>query len=160
LGCSYEDARCIEPHRYDCAEGQWRYTPPALESCDSPPPPQLGERCRTPFAGARAGTVAVRILGDRFVWGSQGTAMIDFELELGGDAATLACVHVSLTVTVGAEAPFMGAPDMRLRCGSTRSYMPILSGDVALAGSYPVTLTVDVQGVGTATSSAVLLGGR
>lgn len=157
--CTYDATGCTEPHTYACAEGVWSYTAPAAESCAMPPTPQLGERCRTPFAGTSAGTVSAEILGDRFVWGSQGTAMVDLELALDGEAAALECVHVAIRTTIDGT-PFDTPFEARLRCGRTRTYVPILAADVSRSTPYAVELVIDVTGVGSVTRTATLMGGR
>lgn len=158
--CTYDAApACTVAHRYDCAGGVWVYTAPAVTDCGFPPSPQLGERCRTPFAGTSAGTVSAEILGDRFVWGSQGTAMVDLDLALDGEAAALECVHVAIRTTIDGT-PFDTPFEARLRCGRTRTYVPILAADVSRSTPYAVELVIDVTGVGSVTRTATLLGGR
>jgi hypothetical protein len=160
LECEYPAVRCTAPWIARCQEGRWGLTEPPLESCEIRAIPLMGERCRVPFAGTAEGTVSVVIPRDRLVIGTQGSPMIAVEIALEGDAAALDCVHIVPELRVdGVRISVPSELYLRLRCGSTTGYLvQVFADDVCDGAPHEADVTIDVEGVGSASATTTIVG--
>lgn len=161
LSCPYAVIECTSPETADCVDGRWVFTPPDGSGCSiggfTPP---AAERCRTPFMGTRAGTVSVTIPEGGFTWGGQGGAMVGVDLLVEGEAADLTCVQAEVAVTIDGAAEPIARYAVRLRCGASNGFFVILGENPCEMREYAVEVTATVDGVGSGTTAAMLMGGQ
>jgi hypothetical protein len=151
-----------------CAGGVWAFDPGCDGGGGCAPP--LAEICRTPFAGTLSGgSVEIgppdgpfRPFTDHEVvsatFGGQGGAMIGYRVRVNG-VEVPACMTVDAVVTYDGMAPVPSHRGIELHCGQTLSVYDILPDRPCEARIYPVTLTVEVVGVGSTTATLDLMGG-
>lgn len=142
-----------------CESGRWTLIEPV---CLPRAPPLTGERCNAPFEGEVEGTVSIELPRDRLVIGTQGSPMLALQVRLDGSAAALECIHIEPEAWVdGARLSVLSGLSRRLRCGSTSGFL--LEGFWAVDGicdgePHEVEITIDVQGVGSASASTTITG--
>jgi hypothetical protein len=155
-----------------CAGGTWLFD----SGCDGGPIggsciPPLAEVCRTPFTGTLTGASievgpadgVFRPFADHEPvtadFGGQGGAMVAYRVRVEGTDVAPECVSVSTTVTYDGMAPVASRRGIRLHCGQSLGMLDILSDRPCESRIYPVTMTVEVQGVGSTTATLDLMGG-
>lgn len=156
-----------------CLAGEWTWE----TLCDGVPPgggcaPPLVESCPAPFTGTLAGaTVEVGpdepgafrpfAAGEHVspVYGSQGGAMVAYRLRVSTPSGTPTCISTTTRLTYDAMPPGTLMSPVELHCGQTLRIYAVLPDRPCETRAYPVTLEVDVAGVGTVTSALVLDGG-
>lgn len=160
LSCPYPAFGCTDPQIAHCIDGRWTFEPPDPMTCSiggvALPEP---ERCRTPFEGTTSGTVAVTI-DESFAWGAQGGAMVPLGLSVSDTATPLTCVEARFSLSVDGRVEPEARYGLRLRCGASSGMVVILSEQPCELRPHLVEVTVEVTGVGTATASAMLMGGQ
>lgn len=149
-----------------CAGGVWSFDP----GCDGGCAPPLAELCRTPFSGTLAGgrveigppDGAFRPFTEHEVvsasFGGQGGAMIAYRVRVDG-VEVPACMTIDAVVTYDGMAPVPSHRAIELHCGQTLGVFDILPDRPCESRIYPVTLAVDVVGVGRSTATLDLMGG-
>lgn len=161
LSCPYPAPGCTDPGTALCVDGVWTWTPPNPMSCSIGGfvPPQA-ETCRDPFTGTSSGTTSVALPMGAFTWGAQGGSMLAVDLTVGGEAASLTCVRASVLVRIDGRAEPEARYGLRMRCGQSHGIYVILSENPCEERLYTVEITATVDGVGTATTTAMLMGGQ
>lgn len=153
-----------------CVAGAWTWE--TLCDVDGGCAPPLVESCRDPFAGALTGaSVAIgpdepgafrpfstgeHVSAD---FGSQGGAMLAYRLRIDGPAGTPTCVTATATLAYDTMAPFAVPSTVEVHCGQTLRIYAVMPDRPCEARGYPVTLDVEVGGVGSARASLVIDGG-
>jgi len=160
LSCPYPAPNCDGPQTAVCTGERWQIVPPDSSTCllggFTPPEP---ERCRTPFTGTSSGAVTVQV-GDAFVWGPQGGAMVAIDVLLEDTAMPLTCVEARITVRVDGVVEPQARYGLRLRCGASNGLIVVLSSLPCEARDYPVQIDVEVTGVGSGTLTTMMMGGQ
>ena len=161
LSCDYA-AGAVVPWAFTCDAGRWDGGPDCsmvIGGCPVPPP---AEGCSDAFAGQLAGaSVAVgpAELAEAFraydageepsiEWGSQGSAMIFFRVQVTSDAAP-ECAMISATVAPAGLTPVTTTSPTTMRCGETlRMYVVLPVGSCDATEPVDTTLSIDIAGVG------------
>lgn len=150
-----------------CAGGVWLYDP----GCDGGCAPPLAEVCRDPFTGALSGAVveigpvdgAFRPFSDHepitAVYGGQGGAMINYRVRIDGMDVPADCIEVSASVVYDAMAPVSSRHGVVLHCDQTLGIFEVLPDRPCESRIYPVTMTVEVAGIGETSVTLDLMGG-
>lgn len=162
--CQYPDGNQVDTWTYTCEAGRWlgeaTCEPVAGGSCPVPP---LVEKCSDPFDGSTSGAVVE--LGPAnptmpftpfaegqaapITWGGQGSPMLSFRVRVSG-ADDVACARLDMTTTVDGQ-PGLSTALVKLHCGESLSVFTIVDLPCD-PGVHTLDLTVEVQGVGTATA--------
>ena len=160
LSCPYPSPGCTDPQVAHCIEDRWTIEPADFMTCSlgGAPLPEP-ERCRTPFDGTTSGTIAVTI-DEAFAWGAQGGAMVPLGLTIEDTAMPLTCVEARFSLRVDGRAEPEARYGLRLRCGASSGMVVILSEQPCEMRPHLVEVTVEITGVGSASASAMLMGGQ
>jgi hypothetical protein len=156
-----------------CAGGEWLFD----TGCDGGGEggggcaPPLAEVCRDPFTGsvsdARVEVGPVEGVFRPFSanetvtaeFGSQGGGMIAYRVRIDGVEVAPECIDLRTTVTLDDSEPLTSHRGITLHCGHSLGVFDILAESPCESRSYPVTLRVEVAGVGSATANLDLMGG-
>ncbi len=172
LACEYVE----DPNtwHYTCSRGAWDADVDCQTEGGCSPP--LTENCADPFAGELEGA-RIRIgpadMAEPFrpftaddeldlIWGSQGSPMIAFRIDLEGAPAPPGCVLARFVLLSEAEGSSEATVDrIRLRCGQSLPTYAIVpfGGDLACAteaGEIPIRIEVVIEGIGEATVDVVV----
>jgi hypothetical protein len=133
-----------------CIDGAWQPNDFCL------PAPVLYESCEEPITTGLPAGIAMSVEPpSAFVWGLQGSAMIEYAIRLAPSADAPSCVRVRSRMTVDGEAVEL-TRNVRLRCGESLVIVPALPCEVR---DYPLVLEVEVIGIGTERIELALPGG-
>lgn len=166
LSCPYEACGPGSDDIYECVGGEWTLTMPV--GCAGGSPPQA-ETCNAPFSGTFSGRVWIS--EDRagapeledgatvpVVFGAQGFAMIPYRVHVDGDGAP-DCVRIRTTLTLDAMEGVPAPHDVRMRCGATLLVQDILPMLPCELRTYDVSITVEVEGIGSVSRDLAIMGG-
>ena len=158
LSCPYPAPNCEGPQTAVCTDERWQIVPPDSSTCliggFTPPEP---ERCRTPFMGTSSGAVSV-LTGEGFVWGAQGGAMVAIDVLL--EDSPLTCVEARISVRVDGVVEPQARYGLRLRCGASNGLIVVLGSLPCEAREYPVQVDVEITGVGSGSTTTMMMGGQ
>ncbi len=165
LMCDYMDT--MFDTRAECVTNRWQ----VMQLCAGCSP-SLAETCSTPFAGTLAGgrvtlgpselgTYRAFADGERAsaIFGAQGSAMIAYRVEVGGDVDPPACVPMRVSIALDGGAPVETTRTLALRCGRSLRVLDILPELPCEFRDYTVDVEVSVAGVGATTAHLVVMGG-
>jgi len=167
LACPYDTGGMAT-----CAGGEWFFDTGCEGGGDGGGcTPPLAEVCRDPFTGTvssarvEVGPVegVFRPFSDHETitpeFGAQGGGMIAYRVRIDGVEVAPECIDLRTTVTLDDNAPLTSHRGITLHCGHSLGVFDILAEDPCESRIYPVTLRVEVAGVGNATASLELMGG-
>ncbi|MCC7541959.1 MAG: hypothetical protein IT379_37410 [Deltaproteobacteria bacterium] len=129
--------------------------------------PYLAESCPLPFEGTMTGA-RIELLpgfGDARAFepgervapqvGPQGGTMLYFRVRVVGDDVP-DCVQMNATVALDGGEPAPAIVAVRLHCGQSYRLVAILADNPCAAGDHAVSLTVELEGIGTTTVDLVM----
>jgi hypothetical protein len=93
------------------------------------------------------------------IYGSQGSPMLAYRVRIAG-VDVPDCLHVDATVSVNSTVAPPATSRVTMHCEESLAVYAVLPYDDALCnpGSFDVGITVDVQGVGTASATLKVTG--
>lgn len=157
----------------NCVAGEWTWE----SLCDGGGPggggcaPPLVESCEVPFTGALPGATLLVGPDDpgpfrpfaanehvEAVHGPQGGSMLAYRLRVTGAGGAPTCVSTATSVVFDGMTPTASDGTVELHCGQTLRIYEILPARPCESREYPTTLSVEVEGVGTATVPLVIDG--
>jgi len=162
LSCDYLDGNGVDHWTYQCAGGHWVADVECNLDGGCPVPP-LAELCLDPFTGTLDGATVTlgpadvaqpfRALTEadelRLVVGAQGGSMVSFRLAVQGVDAP-ACIGATLTVTADGVQAQPQTTRVALHCGVSLPVFAILPSEYCEAGSFPLEIDLQIEGIGSA----------
>jgi hypothetical protein len=149
LECSYPELDVCPGEDAVCVDGAWSWSC-LLEN------PMLAEYCESPQP-VEAGTVELEV-SEELMWGTQGLAMVSYELRVEPGESAPSCVRVQNALTMNGMT-VMPETYLVARCGVVDRALVILPENPCEARPYEITLSVEVDGAAPIERTFTVQGG-